>query len=112
MGKFVITNRKNGEFQFNLKGGNGQVVLTSEGYTTKASCLNGVESVKKNSQDTARFEKKTASNGKFYFNLKAGNGQVIGTSEMYESENSRDNGIKAVMSNALNAQIDNQALLS
>ena len=48
MGKFVITLRKNGEFQFNLKATNGQVILTSEGYNTKAACLNGVESVKKN----------------------------------------------------------------
>ena len=48
MGKFVITVRKNGEFQFNLKATNGQVILTSEGYTTKAACLSGIESVKKN----------------------------------------------------------------
>lgn len=47
MGKFVITTRKNGEFQFNLKATNGQIILTSEGYTTKAACLNGVESVRK-----------------------------------------------------------------
>ena len=110
MGKFVITTRKNGEFQFNLKAGNGQVVLTSEGYTTKPSCMNGVESVKKNAPDLSRFEKKVAKNGKFYFNLKASNGQVIGNSEMYESENSRDNGIKAVQSNAANATIDDQTV--
>ena len=48
MGKFVISTRKNGEFQFNLKATNGQVILSSEGYTTKAACLNGIESVKKN----------------------------------------------------------------
>ena len=56
MGKFEIKTRKNGEFQFNLKATNGQVILTSEGYKTKASCLNGVESVKKNCQDEKRFE--------------------------------------------------------
>lgn len=108
MGKFVITTRKNGEVQFNLKAGNGQVILTSEGYTTKAACMNGVESVKKNSQEEARFEKLTAKNGKFYFNLKATNGQVIGTSEMYETEVSRDNGIKSVRTNAPEAQVDDQ----
>ena len=48
MAKFEITVRKNGEFQFNLKASNGEVILTSEGYTTKSACLNGVESVKKN----------------------------------------------------------------
>ena len=52
MGKFVISTRSNGEFQFNLKADNGQTILSSEGYTTKAACLNGVESVKKNSQDS------------------------------------------------------------
>lgn len=105
MGKFEITKRKNGEFQFNLKAVNGQVILTSEGYTTKAACTNGIESVKKNSQDSSKFDKKIASNGKFYFNLKATNGQVIGTSEMYESEVSRNNGIESVTKNAPTAEV-------
>ena len=55
MGKFVVTVRKNGEFQFNLKATNGQVILTSEGYNTKAACLNGIESVKKNGPVAARY---------------------------------------------------------
>ena len=105
MGKFVITKRKNGEFQFNLKAGNGQVILTSEGYTTKAACLNGVESVKKNSQVDARFARLTAKNGKPYFNLMATNGQIIGNSEMYESETARNNGIESVKKNAPDADI-------
>lgn len=53
MGKFVISKRKNGEFQFNLKAGNGQTILSSEGYTTRASCENGIESVKKNAPDAS-----------------------------------------------------------
>ena len=106
MGKFVITKRKNDEFQFNLKAGNGQVILASEGYTTKPNCLNGIESVRKNSQDDTKFERKTSSNGKPYFNLKATNGQIIGTSEMYESEASRDNGITSVKTNAPSATIE------
>ncbi len=48
MGKFVITQRANGEYQFNLNAGNGQVILTSEGYSNKAGCENGIESAKKN----------------------------------------------------------------
>jgi uncharacterized protein YegP (UPF0339 family) len=108
MGTFVISKRKNGEFQFNLKAGNGQTILTSEGYTTKANCNNGIESVKKNSVEDARYERKTSSNGKFYFNLKATNGQVIGTSEMYESESSRENGIESVKKNAPNADIKDE----
>ena len=51
MGKFVITKRQNGEFQFNLKAGNGQTILASEGYTTMAACKNGIESLKKNAPD-------------------------------------------------------------
>lgn len=105
MGKFVITQRKDGEYQFNLLAGNGQVILTSEGYAAKASCNNGIESVRTNATDDARFERKTASNGKFYFSLKAGNGQVIGSSQMYESEASRDNGIESVKNNAPDATL-------
>lgn len=105
MGKFVITKRKNGEFQFSLKATNGQEILGSEGYTTMAACKNGIESVKKNAADEARFERKEAKNGAPYFVLKAGNGQVIGQSEMYSSEASRDNGIASVMKNAPEAEV-------
>ena len=105
MCKFVITVRKNGEFQFNLKASNGQVILTSEGYTTKTACLNGVESVRKNSQDPAKFEVKVAKNGKPFFNLKASNGQVIGSSQMYASERTMKMGIASVMKNAPEAPV-------
>lgn len=105
MGKFVISTRKNGEFQFNLKAANGQVILASEGYTTRAACENGIESVKKNSADINKFDKLVAKNEKLYFNLKAGNGQIIGTSEMYESEAGRSKGIKSVQENAPDADV-------
>ena len=105
MGKFEIKTRKNGEFQFNLKATNGQVILTSEGYKTKASCLNGVESVKKNCKDEKRFEVKEASNGKPYFNLMATNGQIIGSSQMYANQVNMKNGIASVMKNAPEAPI-------
>ena len=106
MSKFVISTRKNGEFQFNLKAGNGQSILSSEGYTTKSACENGIESVRKNAADDTKFERKTASNGQSYFNLKAGNGQVIGTSEMYESVSGMENGIKSVKTNAPTAAVE------
>ncbi|TDP57369.1 YegP family protein [Flavobacterium dankookense] len=109
MGKFVITKRTNGEFQFNLKAGNGQTILASEGYTTKAACENGIESVRKNSQEDARYDRKESSNGKPYFNLKATNGQIIGNSEMYESVAARENGIESVKKNAPDATIDDQS---
>ncbi|MGJ1403995.1 YegP family protein [Sphingobacterium siyangense] len=106
MGKFEVKTRKNGEFQFNLKAGNGQVILSSEGYTTKANCLNGVESVKKNAQDDNKFDRKTSTNGKHYLNLKATNGQIIGTSEMYESASGMENGIESVKKNAPDATVE------
>lgn len=106
MGKFVVSTRKNGEFQFNLKASNGEVILSSEGYTRKPSCLNGIKSVRKNSQVEKRFELLTAKNGKFYFNLKATNGQIIGTSQMYASEASAKNGIASVAKNAPEAPVE------
>ena len=105
MGKFVITTRKNGEFQFNLKASNGQVILTSEGYTTKTACLNGVESVRKNAVVPERFEVKVAKNGKPFFNLKASNGQVVGSSQMYASEETLKKGIASVAKNAPEAPV-------
>ena len=59
--------------------------------------------------DTIKFDRKTSSNGKFYFNLKASNGQIIGTSQMYESELSRDKGIESVIANVQNAEIQDQS---
>ena len=105
MGTFLVSKRKNDEFQFVLKAGNGQVILASEGYATKAACENGIESVRKNSQVESRFERLEAKNGKVYFNLKASNGQIIGNSEMYESFAARDNGIESVTKNALEADV-------
>lgn len=108
MGKFVISKRKNGEFQFNLVAGNGEIVLTSEGYASKPSCMNGVKSVMKNATDVKRFESKVAKNGKFHFNLKASNGQVIGSSEMYDSQSTCENGIASVKKNVVGAKIEDK----
>lgn len=108
MGKFIISKRANGEFQFNLKAGNGQVILTSQGYSTRPSCENGINSVKTNSQEDAKFERNTARDGRCYFNLKAGNGQIIGTSQMYETDNGMENGIDSVKNNAPNASVEDE----
>jgi len=108
MGKFVVSKRKNGEFQFNLLAGNGEVILTSEGYASKPSCMNGIKSVMKNAADVKRFEPKVAKNGKFHFNLKATNGQVVGSSEMYTSQSACDNGIASVKKNATGAKVEDK----
>ena len=107
-GKFEIYKDKGGEFRFRLKAGNGQVILASEGYTAKASCVNGIESVQKNSQMDERFERKETKGGQHMFNLKASNGQVIGVSESYTTASARENGIQSVMSNAPGAAMDDQ----
>lgn len=107
-GKFEIYKDKAGEFRFRLKAGNGQIILASEGYKDRSGVNNGVDSVKKNATDSERFAKKESSSGKPYFVLRAGNNQVIGNSEMYESDEACDNGIASVMSNAPDATIDDQ----
>ena len=70
--------------------------------------MNGIESVRKNSQSDGRFERKESKSGKPMFNLKASNGQVIGTSEMYESNSACENGIASVAKNAPDAKVDDQ----
>ena len=107
-GKFEVYKDKAGEFRFRLKAANGQNILASEGYSAKDGCMNGIESVTKNSQDPARFEEVKTSSGKFRFNLKAGNGQVIGTSQNYESDSGCSNGMKSVAECAPDAAIDDQ----
>ena len=107
-GKFELYTDKAGEYRFRLLAGNGQNILGSEGYTTKAACENGIESVKKNAVDDARYERKETASGKFMFNLKAANHQVIGTSQSYSSASSRDNGIESVKTNAPDAAIVDQ----
>lgn len=105
MAKFEVYQDAKSEYRFRLKASNGQKILASEGYTAKANCLNGIESVRTNSQDDSKFDRRKSSNGKHYFNLKAANGQVIGTSEMYESSSGMENGIDSVKTNAPNAPV-------
>ena len=106
-GKFEIYQDKRGEYRFRLKAGNGEIILASEGYKRKSSAKNGIESVRKNAKSDSRFERKTTKSGKAMFNLRAGNNQVIGTSEAYNSDSARDNGIKSVMKHAPTATVDN-----
>ena len=105
-GKFELYTDKAGEFRFRLKAGNGEIILASEGYKQRASAENGIESVKKNAPEDARYERKETKAGKHMFNLKATNGQVIGTSESYESTSGRDNGIESVKKNAPDARVE------
>ncbi|PKV51602.1 hypothetical protein ATE84_3691 [Aquimarina sp. MAR_2010_214] len=100
---FELKNKEGSSYHFTLKAKNGQVILSSEVYNSKSAAENGISSVKKNASEDGRYERKTAKNGKFYFNLKAGNGQVIGSSQMYASESGMENGINSVKENASGA---------
>ena len=104
-GKFEIYKDKAGEYRFRLKASNGQTILASEGYKAKSGCTNGIESVKKNASSDSNYERKETSSGKYRFNLKSTNQQVIGTSESYETTAARDNGIESVKKNAPDATI-------
>lgn len=112
MGKFVVKETKTG-YVFNLKAGNGEVIATSEVYSAKASCINGIESVKKNApiakvEDQTKGEKETNPKfevyedkaGEFRFRLKASNGEIVAVSEGYKSKDSCFNGIESVRKNA------------
>lgn len=104
--KFQIFSSKDDQYYFRLKAENGETILSSEGYVAKASCENGIRSVKENAVNQTRFENRTTSNGRPYFVLKAANHEIIGASETYSSENSRDMGIASVMSNAPIAPVE------
>ena len=77
-GKFEIYKDKRGEHRFRLKASNGECILASEGYKAMSGCKNGIASVQKNAKDDKRYVRKESKNGKFMFNLRAGNNQVIG----------------------------------
>ncbi len=119
MGKFVVKETKTG-IKFDLKAGNGEVIATSEVYTTKAACVKGIESVKKNAVAAAvedqtvegfateknpKFEVYTDKAGEFRFRLKASNGQIIATGEGYKSKSGCMNGIESVKKNAPEADV-------
>lgn len=120
MGKFVVKATKIG-FVFNLKAGNGEVIATSEVYTTEAACMKGVESVRKNAAEAKledqtvaevaavtnpKFEMYTDKAGEFRFRLKARNGEIIAVSEDYKAKASCLNGIDSVRRNAPDAAVE------
>lgn len=105
IGWFEIKVAKDGQFYFNLKAANSQIILTSEMYKTRKSCDNGIASVQTNGHDETKFEVRTAKNEKEYFILKAKNGQEIGRSQYYKSNSGVKNGIKSVINNSVTTVI-------
>lgn len=107
--KFELGKNDKGEFHFKLLAADGGTLLRSEGYAAKASASNGIESIRKNAADDGRFELKSASDGRPFFNLKAANGQVIGTSPMFKDAAARDAAVKDVKKGAATAKVDDKA---
>lgn len=105
MGNFVINRATNGKHYFNLKADNFQIILTSQMFSSKPACFNGIESVRNNCIDDSRYERKQSVNNKHYFVLKASNGQIIGNSEMYASKAGMENGIESVKKNGKNTKV-------
>jgi len=105
VGKYVISKAKNDENYFNLKETDGQIILTSQMYSSESACFNGIESVRNNCSDDSKYERKQSVNNKPYFVLKAANGQVIGNSAMYESEEGMENGIASVKKNGISTTV-------
>jgi uncharacterized protein YegP (UPF0339 family) len=106
-GKFELKEAKDGQFYFNLKAANGQIILTSEMYKSKSSATNGIESVIKNAALDERFDRCESKKGEPYFVLLAANKQIIGQSEMYSSVAAMENGINSVKTNAPGVSFDN-----
>lgn len=104
-GWFELDKSSNEKYKFVLKAGNGEIILTSELYTTKSSAENGIISVQANSPLDERYDLKDSSNGKSYFNLRAANHHVIGTSQMYSTKQSREKGIASVKTNGTTTTI-------
>ncbi len=95
-GVYEVYSDAKGEQRFRLKAPNGEILLASEGYTTKDACLSGINSVKKNSALDERFDTYQDAAGKHRFRLKAANDQIIGAGEAYESEANLNAGIASV----------------
>ena len=98
-GWFELSKSTDDQFRFVLKAENAQTILTSQQYAAKDSAEGGIASVRANCSEDSRYERKTSSDGKAFFNLKAANHQVIGTSQMYSSESACENGIASVKTN-------------
>lgn len=108
--KFQIYEDKAGKYRFRLFASNGENILASEGYESKSGAKAGIDSVKGNAKDIGNFDKKTAKDGSFYFNLTSPNGSVVGTSEMFSSEEARDNSAESVSKTAGPAPIEDYTL--
>lgn len=109
-GYYTLFIGKDSQPYFNLKAGNHEIILQSEGYESHASAVNGIQSVQENCQIDKHYKRKTDKDGKPYFVLIAGNGEPIGKSESYESEAMMEKGIKSVKKNGKSNDIRDETV--
>ena len=109
-GWYELSKSSNGQFRFVLKAANAETILTSELYTTRSAAEGGIASVQTNSALDDRYEKKSTKDGHPYFNLKAANHQIIGSSEAYSSDAACDKGIASVKVNGPTKAIKDKTL--
>lgn len=111
MSRYVITKRENGDYQFDLEADSGNVIFTSESFSTKKNCKKGIKSVKKNALRPDQYERKI-DDEESYFILRSKKGRVMGTSQSYKSESGFENAILSVMQTAPDAPMDDQSVES
>jgi len=104
-GKFELKRSSDDRHFFNLKAGNGEIILSSQLYVSRDGALKGIASVQGNAPEDERYDRLVATNGEPYFVLKARNGEVIGRSETYSSKSAMENGIDSVKRHAPEAKI-------
>ena len=105
MATFELKKSDTGEFHFNFLDEHDKTILRSEQYSSKAAAQNGIESIRTNAGNDARYDLKESQSGKLYFNLKAANGQVIGTSMMYADHAAREAAVLHVKGGAAHAGV-------
>jgi uncharacterized protein len=109
MGYYRLYTGMNEQFYFNLNADNHKIILQSQGYASKDSAENGIESVRENSSKEGQFDRQESKNDQYYFTLKAGNGEVIGRSETYHEKAGMENGIKSVMENGPDSPVNDES---
>lgn len=107
MATFQVKINENDEYHFNLVSDQEDLILRSESYSSQSACLHGIESVQSNADDEDRYERMVAEDGQFYFNLKAKNGEIIGTSPLYDTDSRRDQAIENLKVLATAGEIKN-----
>lgn len=108
-GWYELNANVDGQYSFVLKAANSEVILCSQMYASKGTAEGGISSVQRHSPLEEGYERKDATDGRFYFNLKAANHQVVGTSQMYQSTAGRDKGIESVKANGSSVTVKTPA---